>query len=122
MLLDRILGHELKDLDASVLPDPVDSVGSLILFGRIPPAVVVDDDGCNGEIDPYAGGKKGSNENLAAGILAELPELFVPVAGRSFDRSESDPFFSAIGLNDEEHVEILREDDDFLPAVQRFGQ
>lgn len=120
VLFDGVLGDELEDLDAAVLPDPVDSVGGLVFLGGVPPAVIVDDDGGDGEVDADAGGEEGGDKDFAAGVFAEPAELIAPITGGAFDGGKSDPFFLQVRFDDGDHLEVLGKDDDFLAAFARF--
>lgn len=49
-LLDRPLGDELADKDGFVMADAVGEVGRLILDGRVPSGIVLNDGVGSGEI------------------------------------------------------------------------
>ena len=59
-----MFGDEFEDLDAAVLADAVDAVGGLVLFGGVPPPVVVDDDRGDGEVDADAGGEERGDKDF----------------------------------------------------------
>ena len=44
ILFNRFFGDEFEDMHAAALPHPVHAVGRLVLFGWIPPTVVMDHD------------------------------------------------------------------------------
>src|SRR5690606_36657490 len=56
-------GDQLVDVDGLRLPDAVGPVGGLVLHGRVPPAVVVDDVGGAGQVEAGAAGAQGDEQD-----------------------------------------------------------
>ena len=82
-LLDRVAGHQLEDLDELLLADAVDAVGGLILLGRVPPPVVVDDHRRAGEIDADTAGEQAREQHPFVLFRVEAADDPTAVAGRA---------------------------------------
>ena len=63
LLLDRAAGDQPVHLDRLGLADPVGAVGGLLLDGRVPPAVDVDDVVGAGQVEPGAAGLERQQED-----------------------------------------------------------
>src|SRR4051794_8296652 len=68
-LLDRALRDELVDEDGLVLADAVGPVGGLVLDGRVPPGIVVNDRVGRCQIEPGAAGLEADQEQRHLALL-----------------------------------------------------
>jgi hypothetical protein len=72
LLFDRADGEQFVDEDLLLLADAMGAVGGLVLDGRVPPGIVVDDGVGGGEVEAGAAGFEADEEQ---GDLAGLEAL-----------------------------------------------
>lgn len=81
-LLNRVSGNGAVDRDQSLLTDPVGPVGGLILDGRVPPRVHMDDVVGGGEIKPQSADLQDDQEQIShAGLKRTDLPLSLPRGG-----------------------------------------
>ena len=79
LLLERAPGDQLQNLDVLVLADAVDAVRRLVLLGRVPPPVVVDDHRGGRQVDADAAGQERAAEDLELRVRLEVLDHFAAV-------------------------------------------
>ena len=114
-VLDGALADQPVHLDGPGLADAVRAVGGLVLDGRVPPAVVVDDVVGAGEVEPGAGGLERQQEHRAP----RPPGSRSTISSRSGDRGAAVQELrrrrrgrARCRSSSRRHRDVLREDQD----------
>ena len=72
--LDRIFAEKLMHENRLVLTNPVSAVGRLVLGGRIPPRVIMDDGVCAGQGEACPAGFQRNKKDLTLTTLPAFDE------------------------------------------------
>ena len=72
LFLDGMLGNEVVDGHFLLLPDTVGAVGSLLLDGRVPPRIQVNDVVGTGQVQSQSSGFQADKEQRAFSLLKLL--------------------------------------------------
>ncbi len=120
--LQSTFRDEFEDLNATFLADAVNTIGGLVFSGRIPPAIIMDDNRSGHQIDTDAPGFKTADEYPAGRVIVEPIDDFTAVSAGARQGRKVHLFLGQMFFHDADHVEILAVDHYLLPTVKGFGQ
>ncbi|MBA7696804.1 hypothetical protein ES703_105456 [subsurface metagenome] len=112
--------HQFEDLDAPLLSDSVDPISGLVLFGCVPPAIIMDHHRGSHQVYAYPSGLKAAHINSAVRVPVksgnDLPTF--PAGACECHIAHVKPLQEL--FYDSDHSEVLAVYDNFLVTVEAF--